>query len=156
MTQLHRGDDFSGVDAKGILLVVFGLLVLLPLKVVLTALSIVVIVVGFQLTIAVTMFVVMFAILGAIISMPFIFGKEALERWATRDERRAREHESNVNLYVIGYGMTPEDAEMSAWRIDHRQSPLTWQQMLAVNPAEDRDAFERWLRRYGRRESVAP
>ena len=27
---------------------------------------------------------------------------------------------------------------MSAWRIDHRQSPLTWQQMLTVNPDEDR------------------
>lgn len=105
MTPPHRGDDFSGMNTAGVLLMVVGLLALLPLKIVLTAASIVVIVVGFQLVIGFTGFVMLFIVLGTFIAMPFMFlyfkwderggwaetmVRTEMKKGATRDEAIAR------------------------------------------------------------------
>lgn len=103
MTPPHRGDDFSGVTPGGLLLLTAGLLALLPLKIVLAALSVVVIVIGFQLIIGVTGLIVVFVVFGTFLSMPFMF---LYFRW----DERGGWAETAVRNMVKKNGVTRDEA----------------------------------------------
>ena len=94
------------------------LVLLTPLRI---ALSIVVIVVGFQLTFAGAGFVVLFAMLGTVMAMPFLFMTFAWDDRGSEDERRRRRHREM-------WGLTPDESDEAHQRSLRGETELTWEQ----------------------------
>jgi hypothetical protein len=119
MTPINRGDESPGW--KPVVSVIALMALALPIKIVMFAIAMVVIVVGFELVLAGAGFVVLFAVLGAFISLPFVFVKWAWDERGTPRER-------SIRWYSEMWRLTPEEAEVAYEREKSGQSALTLKQ----------------------------